>query len=592
MQKIKQLYRRTPRLVIFLILPLAIFMYLRIFPDRDLRIWGLTWNTRLIHYYGVSFASFMALVTALFAGAALGAKATARTLFITLAFSAISALLLISGITTPGVLLPGPISETFRWSLRLSLFVGALFFAIAVTPWPHHIERTIVRYRQTISLVLLLFYVLFLVIAFAFTAPLDFLTQLDPILANTLATISVASYTWAGWLTYRRYKKDNRRIDRQLAIAMILLAEAQIFMAFGVWGRLSWLLSHTLILIALADALYALLVAFQSTQQIRAAHYFGALGSIIIVGLSLIIGEVGMGFLQIAVNRSTVVTMTLAQGGLSFIVLYFIVVHLDKLIAERNEALKREQHLRNELTQLIVHDLKNPLSVITSGLSLVARGQFANSPETQQSLVAQLEESGQNLISLINDLLDVERMEAGKLMPEKTAVNLKSLIGERVQAYRILAQTNKQELKLFMPAAPVKVSVDQNLIERVMNNLLANALKFTPEEGEIVVTLSLANEDVVIFVDDNGPGVPDSEREHIFEKFGQIERAERRGSGLGLTFCKMAVEAHGGTVTILDSPLGGARFVVRLPRGSAAETVDVNNGAEEQNPLGSSFVSA
>jgi signal transduction histidine kinase len=592
MQKIKQLYRRTPRLVIFLILPLAIFMYLRIFPDRDLRIWGLTWNTRLIHYYGVSFASFMALITALFAGAALGAKATARTLFITLAFSAISALLLISGITTPGVLLPGPISETFRWSLRLSLFVGALFFAIAVTPWPHHIERTIVRYRQTISLVLLLFYVLFLVIAFAFTAPLDFLTRLDPILANTLATISVASYTWAGWLTYRRYKKDNRRIDRQLAIAMILLAEAQIFMAFGVWGRLSWLLSHTLILIALADALYALLVAFQSTQQIRAAHYFGALGSIIIVGLSLIIGEVGMGFLQIAVNRSTVVTMALAQGGLSFLVLYIIVLHLDKLIAERNEALKREQHLRNELTQLIVHDLKNPLSVITSGLSLVARGQFANSPETQQSLITQLEESGQNLISLIDDLLDVERMEAGKLMPEKTAVNLKSLIGERVQAYRILAQTNKQELKLFMPSVPVKVSVDQNLIERVMNNLLANALKFTPEGGEIAVTLSLANEDVVIFVDDNGPGVPNFEREHIFEKFGQIERAERRGSGLGLTFCKMAVEAHGGSVTVLDSLLGGARFVVRLPRGSFAETANASNGAGEQNQFGSSFVSA
>ncbi|GAB4272041.1 MAG: hypothetical protein Kow0080_18020 [Candidatus Promineifilaceae bacterium] len=592
MQKIKQLYRRIPRLVIYLILPLAIFIYLRIFPDRDLRIWGLTWNTRLIHYYSVSFASFMALITALFAGAALGAKTTARTLFITLAFAAISAILLISGITTPGVLLPGPISETFRWSLRLSLFVGALFFAIAVTPWPRHIERTIVRYRQTIFLTLLLFYVLFLVIAFAFTTPLEFLTQFDPFLTNTLATISVASYTWAGWLTYRRYKKDNRRIDRQLAIAMILLAEAQIFMTFGVWGRLSWLLSHTLILVALADALYALLVAFQSTQQIRAAHYFGALGSIIIIGLSLIIGEVGMGFLQIAVNRSTVVTLALAQGGLSFLVLYIIVLHLDKLIAERNEALKREQHLRNELTQLIVHDLKNPLSVITSGLSLVSRGQFAHSPETQQKLVAQLEESGQNLIRLINDLLDVERMEAGKLVPEKGVVDLKSLIGERIQAYRILAQTNKQELKLFMPTAPVKVSVDRDLIERVMNNLLANALKFTPEEGVIAVTLSRAHKDVVIFVDDNGPGVPVSERERIFEKFGQIERAERRGSGLGLTFCKMAVEAHGGLLTVLDSPWGGARFVVHLPHGLLVETVEADDSTGEQNSLGSSFVSA
>ncbi|MCA9955840.1 MAG: hypothetical protein KC434_14020, partial [Anaerolineales bacterium] len=301
--------------------------------------------------------------------------------------------------------------------------------------------------------------------------------------------------------------------------------------------------------------------------DVQLSRYFAALGSILIAGLSLVSAEIGFRWLNtgIGVNRTSLIPLSIAQGTLSFIILYVIVFYLNQLINERNEALRREQHLRSELTQLIVHDLKSPLTVLLSGMNLLSKESLGSLTETQRRLIVNLEKSGDDILQMINDLLDVERLEAGALKLQKTLTDSHALLQKQIDESKILASTNKQELILVQEHRLPQIRVDRGLISRVFANLLSNALKFTPESGKVQVEISQQNQELCITVADSGPGVPAHERQRIFEKFAQVEGGERRGAGLGLTFCKMVAEAHGGSLTVEESKLGGALFCLTLP---------------------------
>jgi signal transduction histidine kinase len=565
MMKVSPFFKKRSILVTLLALPLLLFAFLRFMPAWDIRVWGLIAPVRLIHYYVVSFASFIALITALSTGAALGARAKPRTLFVTLAFSAIAALLLLHSVATPDVLIDGANNEAFKWSSRLSLVVGAIFFALAGLKWSATIEARLVSHWRVFLLIGSTIYVLYIVIAFGYPAPLRYLSALDPSLTYVLATLSTSLFSWAGWRAWKYYQQEGRPIEKRLATALLLLAEAQICQALGVWGRLSWLLSQPLILAALIVALTAILTSFQTPRHLQPARYFAASGSVLIVGLSLLSGELGTRWLAAGFNRSSVVALSLVQGALGFMVLYIIVLRLETLITERTLALEREQHLRNELTRLVVHDLKSPLTVITSGLNLLAKGHLGRLTETQTRLLMHLDQAGEDILLMINDLLEVERLEAGALTLQLVSVDVRALLAERVGNMQISASSQKQHLLLSLPETLPVIRADKELLRRVVNNLLTNALKFTPEEGSIVVGAGSSEKYLTITIADNGPGVPHAEREHIFEKFGQAKNTERRGAGLGLTFCKMAVEAHGGMLTVEDNPGGGALFKVKIP---------------------------
>ena len=238
---------------------------------------------------------------------------------------------------------------------------------------------------------------------------------------------------------------------------------------------------------------------------------------------------------------------------------------MNRLINERNEALRREQHLRSELTQLIVHDLKSPLTVILSGMNLLRKENLGSLSETQKRLLVNLEKSGDDILHMINDLLDVERLEAGALTLQKSLIDAPTLLHSQLEENQILASTHKQTLTFSHDANLPQIRVDKGLIIRVFANLLSNALKFTPEGGSVATFIACQNNQLVISIADSGPGVPPHERERIFEKFAQVEGGERRGAGLGLTFCKMVAEAHDGNLTVHDSELGGALFRLTLP---------------------------
>ena len=559
--------KRRPVTAVLLIIPLIIVALLRLFPALDIHAWSLSWYTRLIQYYFGAFASFIALVAALFANSALGEKTTARSIFLTLGFITLSVLFLFSSLGTPNILIQGASNPAFVWSIRLSLPASAFFFAASAMDWSGKAEKFIVHYRRLFWLAELLVLLSYGLLVFGYPQGLTFLLAFEPVLPTVIGILAVVLLLW----TARRARVLNwygkQMINGRLAVVFLLLAEAQLCLILGVAGQLSWLMYHPLVLTALIVTLSAILKSFQTSRDVQLSRYFAALGSILIAGLSLVSAEIGFRWLNtgIGVNRTSLIPLSIAQGTLSFIILYVIVFYLNQLINERNEALRREQHLRSELTQLIVHDLKSPLTVLLSGMNLLGKESLGTLTETQKRLIVNLEKSGDDILQMINDLLDVERLEAGALNLQKTLTDSQALLQKQIDESKILASTNKQELTLIQEHRLPQIRVDRGLISRVFANLLSNALKFTPESGKVQVEISQQNHELRITVADSGPGVPAHERQRIFEKFAQVEGGERRGAGLGLTFCKMVAEAHGGSLTVEESKLGGALFCLILP---------------------------
>lgn len=559
--------KRRPVTAVLLAIPLVILAILRLVPMLDIHAWSLSWYTRLIQYYLGTFASFIALIAALFANSALGKETTARSIFLTMGFIAVSALFLGSSLATPNILIPGASNPAFVWSLRLCLPISGLFFAASARDWPLPTEEFIVKHQRLWWLIGIVFIALLGVLAFGYPGTLDYLMRFDPYLPSLLGAISISLLVWTAWRSRILNWYGNRMIHGRLAVVFLLLAEAQLTLILGIAGQLSWLMYQPLVISALIVALSAILKSFQSSRDVQLSRYFAALGSILIAGLSLASVELGLRWLNTAheVNRSTLIPLSIAQGTLSFIVLYVIVFHLNRLINERNEALRHEQHQRSELTQLIVHDLKSPLTVILSGMNLLAKEKLGMLTETQKRLIENLEKSGVDILNMINDLLDVERLEAGVLNLQKSLTDTFSLLRHQFEENQILASTNKQKLSLTCDPNIPQIRVDRSMISRVFANLLSNAVKFTPERGRVLVHMARQPNQLVVTIADNGPGVPLHERERIFEKFAQIKGAERRGAGLGLTFCRMVAEAHGGSLTVGESDMGGALFCLTLP---------------------------
>ena len=565
MVHLKKQSREQIGITAVLAVPILLFIILRFSPDLDVQVWRLSWYTRLIQFYAGSFASLIALLAAFFAGTTLSEKASPRSMFTTFAFVNISALLLISSIATPSIIISDNNSDAFIWSLRFAFPLGAIFFYLATVRWSEKNSKIIVSCNKLLWIIGILILALYTTIAFVSPQWLRSLNSTITILPQLLAIFSIALLSIAAWRTWKLDWAENSQIKYRLAIVLVLLAEAQIFQAFGATGRYSWLLYHPVILVALLIAVSAILSSLESAKDIQFNQYFFIVGVIVIGGLSLIIGELGTRWLTAGVNRTSVIGLVLVQGTLSFIVLYVIVLHLNRLIQERTAALRHEQYLRNELTHLIVHDLKSPLSVIISGINLLTKGHLGSLSVTQDRLLSNLENSGHQILYMINDLLDVERMETGALTLQPSHVSLSKMLQDSIDEQKIVAGTHKQALTLSYPPALPSVKVDKRLLQRVVNNLLTNALKFTPEGGQIKVSLLEECGYLIMKVADDGPGVPEADRERIFEKFAQVKGTERRGAGLGLTFCKMVIEAHNGLLSIEDSELGGAMFKVQLP---------------------------
>jgi PAS domain S-box-containing protein len=233
------------------------------------------------------------------------------------------------------------------------------------------------------------------------------------------------------------------------------------------------------------------------------------------------------------------------------------------------------EQARDDLTSMIVHDLRGPLSSVNSGLKLLRDLIPADTPllATIESTAETSQRAIRKLLNRVNSLLDVSRMDRGQWMLEVEPTALAPMAGHVCREFMPLAQELEVQLRLEVKSDLPPLNVDPDKVERVLLNLLDNALKFCPSEGAVTIRThppETGDSDVAfvrIDVMDTGPGVPDEYKTKLFERFMQIKgrRGARRGIGLGLTFCRMVVEAHGGRIWIEDNPAGGSIFAFTLP---------------------------
>jgi len=215
---------------------------------------------------------------------------------------------------------------------------------------------------------------------------------------------------------------------------------------------------------------------------------------------------------------------------------------------------------RDDLTHMIVHDLRAPLNLVTGYVDILEQMASDKLNPDEAECVTGAKQGAENMCDMITTLLDVGRLEAGEMPLRLQDHDLGQIAREA--ADRFIPVLRDRTLRCEMSPEPVAVSCDGDLIRRILENLISNALKFTKSDGTIQINVERKGVDVTISVSDNGEGIPRDQHKHIFEKFGQTNsgRQHRHSTGLGLAFCRLAVEAHQGKIGVQSEPGKGSTF--------------------------------
>jgi len=239
-------------------------------------------------------------------------------------------------------------------------------------------------------------------------------------------------------------------------------------------------------------------------------------------------------------------------------------------ISEKNEQLHEFQKTKDGLTHMIIHDLQNPLTAISTYTQLLMMGRDAS--EDQKPKMERCMYFCNELDRMIQNLLDINKMEEGKLTLQREATDVVALIDEASDHFRLEGEERDISFGFCQNGEIPALSIDRGLMKRVVVNLLNNALRHTPKGGKIEISTALSpgQKDLCIAIRDTGVGLPPEHHQKIFDKFAQVRLKSEKGvvgsSGLGLTFCKMVVEAHGGKIWVESEGEGkGCTFHIQLP---------------------------
>lgn len=241
------------------------------------------------------------------------------------------------------------------------------------------------------------------------------------------------------------------------------------------------------------------------------------------------------------------------------------------------ESLRRQRELeraRDDLMKMIVHDLKTPLTAVLASLEMVLDGDFDPLTAGQGSVLAHAYAKAEDLLTLIDDLLEISRMEESRLPLERTRIAPRAFLEEFLADWGLrLRQEHSTATVDVSPDVP-ELEADRGLLTRVLSNLVQNAVVHAGHPVAIRIEARRAGDSVRISVRDNGPGISPQFQELIFRKFESLHAPQDRrvrGSGLGLTFCRLAVEAHGGRIWVESRPGEGSTFHVQLPLSAAPQ---------------------
>lgn len=230
------------------------------------------------------------------------------------------------------------------------------------------------------------------------------------------------------------------------------------------------------------------------------------------------------------------------------------------------------EQMRNALLSSVSHDLRTPLTVIAGSASSLLEGEKTLAPETKHDLAQSIYEETCRLDRLVSNLLEMSRLQAGEPRLNKEWHVLEEVIGSALT--QLDPQLHDHPVRISLPTDLPLVQIDALLLERVVINLLENAMKYTPAGTPLEISGVLQAKEILVAVADRGPGLPAGQEERIFEKFYQVTPGRARGAGLGLTICRSIIEAHGGRIWAANRPGGGAVFNFTIPLAEGAPFLD------------------
>lgn len=236
---------------------------------------------------------------------------------------------------------------------------------------------------------------------------------------------------------------------------------------------------------------------------------------------------------------------------------------LTLLLRRQRDDVMRLQLQREQLIAFLVHDLKNPVHSIKLNSELIGRDKALSG--RSQSAAASIRSDSESLLRMIMNLLDLSKADEGRLVPVREPIEVAELVAEIAAA--MAPRARSAEIELVAEVAPHTIRADRDLIRRVLENLVDNALRHAPAETQVRISSAAHGPSIELRVADAGPGVPLALRDRVFERFVQGDAGPRGSRGLGLAFCKLAIEAQGGAIWIEDAN-PGAIFCIRLDAGS------------------------
>jgi PAS domain S-box-containing protein len=261
--------------------------------------------------------------------------------------------------------------------------------------------------------------------------------------------------------------------------------------------------------------------------------------------------------------------------------------HIERVRAM--ETLRETDRRKSEFLAVLAHELRNPLAPIRNGIDMLRLS--ANNPAAAAKVRDMMERQVAHMVHLINDLLDVARVNNGKVVLQVATVDLRQVLGNAVEAAAAALEAARHGMTVDLPPAPVLFDADPVRLAQVLGNLLSNAVKYTPPGGVLHLSGQRCGDTIEIRLQDNGIGIPPEHLASVFDMFTQVSRnleRARGGLGIGLSLVQRLVELHGGTVSAASPGLGlGSTFTVRLPAPPVAAPVDAGavDGGNEATPV-------
>jgi signal transduction histidine kinase len=238
------------------------------------------------------------------------------------------------------------------------------------------------------------------------------------------------------------------------------------------------------------------------------------------------------------------------------------------LLRKYGEKQSEVQRERDDFLAMLVHELRSPLSVMKGASDLMLKDAHNLSKEQIETLLNQIRNSSTGMLNIVNDLLDVSKLESGKFEIEKVQGNLNQILREESSYYESVANAKQISIVCELDEGVQDFKFDPDRIRQVMKNLLSNAVKYTPENGIVTVKTFLKDDMVRICICDTGEGITDDMKHKLFHKFVQLNNhnhIKEKGTGLGLVIAKGIVEAHGGSIWVEDNKPKGSKFVFTIP---------------------------